>query len=73
MREIIHAGDENESVLLDHLTHEPEHIDDIRRHTRLPITVVSSTLAMMELKGLIKQVGGMHYIRVREAIAEYGT
>lgn len=73
MRGIIHAQDEYETVLLDHLTHEPAHIDEIRRRTSLPITVVSSTLAMMELKGLIKQVGGMHYIRIREAVAEYGT
>ena len=26
---------------------------------------------MMELKGLVKQVGGMNYIRLRETPAEY--
>ncbi len=27
----------------------------------------------MELKGLVKQVGGMNYIRLKEAPAEYQT
>ena len=64
---------ENESLLLEHIAHEPVHIDDIRRRAQMPITIVSSTLAMMELKGMVKQVGSMNYIRVREAVAEYGA
>ena len=72
MRDIIQPQDENESLLMEQVSHEPMHIDDILRRSQLPITVVSSTLAMMELKGMVKQVGGMHYIRVREAVAEYG-
>ena len=73
MRSILQPQDDNESLLLNYVTHEPIHIDDIRRRTQLPITIVSSTLAMMELKGMIKQVGSMHYVRIREAVAEYGT
>jgi DNA processing protein len=42
---------------------EPAHIDEIRWRCQLPIALVSSTLAMMELKGLVRQVGGMHYVR----------
>ena len=72
MRGIVQPEDGNESLLLSYVSHEPIHIDEIRRHSRLPIPVVSSTLAMMELKGMIKQVGGMQYIRIREAVAEYG-
>jgi DNA processing protein len=68
MRGFAQPEDDTESLLLNHVNHEPIHIDDIRRHTQLPINVVSSTLAMMELKGLIKQVGSMHYIRIREAL-----
>ena len=34
---------------------------------------VSGVLMMMELKGLVKQVGEMNYIRVREAVAGYGS
>lgn len=73
MRAILQPEDENEALLFGCVTHEPAHIDDIRRQTHLPISAVSSTLAMMELKGMIKQVGGMHYVRIREAVAEYGS
>ena len=65
--------DANESALLRHLDQEPVHIDDLRRRASLPITVVSSLLAMMELKGLVKQVGCMHYIRMREATPTYAS
>ena len=73
MREMLHPADGNESVVLDHLSHEPVHIDEIRRRSGLPIAVVSSTLSMMELKGMVRQVGGMNYTRIREALAGYGN
>lgn len=60
-----------EQELLGQLTDAPVHIDDLRRNTGLPITAVSSTLTMLELKGKIKQVGCMHYIRLRETAAVY--
>ena len=28
---------------------------------------------MMELRGLVRQVGGMNYVRLRETAAEYET
>jgi DNA processing protein len=52
---------ETESLLLKFITFEPVHIDEICRNSRLPIATVSSTLAMMELKGVIRQLGGMNY------------
>lgn len=67
-----HHG-ETEAPIIERLSHEPVHIDDLARQLGLPVATVSSTLAMMEIKGQVKQVGGMHYIRVREALAEYGT
>jgi DNA processing protein len=73
MRLVQQPEDDNEASLLHHLDDEPLHIDDILRRTSLPITVVSSLLTMMELKGMVKQVGCMHYIRMREATAAYGT
>ena len=60
-----------EQELLSKLNDSPAHIDDIQRQTGLPITSVSSTLIMLELKGKIKQVGCMHYIRIRETTAVY--
>ena len=65
-------GDEpEEEALLSHINDDPVHIDDLRRNTGLPIPSVSSTLTMLELKGKIKQVGCMHYIRIREKAAVY--
>ncbi len=64
-------GNEIEAKLLSVLTHEPLHMDDIRNQTGLPIERVSATLVMMELKGLVRQVGGMNYVAIREEEAEY--
>jgi DNA processing protein len=64
-------GNETEEKLLRVLTHEPMHMDDIRNQTGLPIERVSATLVMMELKGLVRQVGGMNYISVREEQSAY--
>ncbi len=70
MKEIIPASD-TESLLLKQLCAEPTHIDEVCRSSGLPISTVSSTLAMMELKSLVKQVGTMNYILAREARQEY--
>lgn len=70
MKEIIPASD-TESLLLKQLGAEPTHIDEVCRVSGLPTSTVSSTLAMMELKGLVKQVGAMNYILAREAREEY--
>ncbi len=63
--------DPTEAALLELLSFEPQHIDAIRREVELPITVVSSTLAIMELKGLVRQAGAMQYVRAREERAKY--
>jgi DNA processing protein len=64
-------GNEIEAKLLSVLTHEPLPMDDIRNQTGLPIERVSATLVMMELKGLVRQVGGTNYVAVREEQSEY--
>ena len=63
---------DSESKLMDQLDHEPIHIDDIRRRAGMPITEVSGLLTMLELQGKVKQVGCMHYVRIREASPAYG-
>ncbi len=68
---LVSPENETESLLLKHLSSDPTHIDDLGRATGLPIAAVSSTLALMELKGLVRQVGGMNYIMARESSAEY--
>ena len=64
---------DTEAAVLSQLSFEPTHIDEVRRRSGLPIASVSSTLAMMEIKGLVRQVGTMNYVRVRETVAEYAT
>ncbi|TFG46793.1 MAG: DNA-protecting protein DprA [Dehalococcoidia bacterium] len=61
-----------EKQLLKCLSAEPVHIDEVCRVSRLPTAAVSSTLAMMELKGMIKQLGGMNYALSRQN-KEYKT
>jgi DNA processing protein len=57
--------DEPESAILKHLGPEPNHIDEICRASGLTMPQVSSALAMLEIKGLAKQVGNMHYVLAR--------
>jgi DNA processing protein len=59
-------ADETEAALLSHLSSEPTHVDELQRQVGLPISQVTSTLALMELKGMIRQVGGMKYVVARE-------
>jgi len=58
--------DETETVLLRQLSGQPTHIDEVRRASGLAIATVTSGLAMLELKGLVRQVGRMNYVRTRE-------
>jgi DNA processing protein len=64
-------SDSVERQLMGVLSQEPLHVDEIRNQTGLSIDRVSATLVMMELKGLVRQVGGMNYVAVREEQAEY--
>jgi DNA processing protein len=70
MKELLPA-DETESLLLKQLSHEPTHIDELCRNSGLTAALVSSTLTMMELKGMVKHVGGMNYALLREMKEEY--
>src|SRR2546421_6195451 len=56
---------DDERVLLKLISHEPCHVDDLIRDSGLATTIVSATLTMMELKGMIKQVGGIQYVLAR--------
>ncbi len=54
-----------EQALLKHLSLEPCHIDELTRQSALEANVVASTLVMMELKGMVKQIGSMQYVLAR--------
>ena len=55
------------------LGHEPMHVDDVCTQADLPIDQVIATLAFMELKGMVRQVGGMRYTAIREPGEDYTT
>ena len=66
-------GDATEVQLYNILGHEPMHVDEIHNQTEMSIEKVTSTLALMELKGIVRQVGGMRYTAVKEISEEYQT
>lgn len=51
-----------ESVILEQISNEPIHIDEISRRTGLSTAEVASNLTFMELSGLVRYLGGMNYI-----------
>ena len=53
--------DTDEAELLQHIAREPVHIDDLVALSGRPIAEISGLLTMLELKGLVRQVGTMHY------------
>lgn len=56
---------DDERSLLALLSHEPSHIDELIHRSSLPTTTVSAALMTMELKGMIKHLGGMQYTLAR--------
>jgi DNA processing protein len=72
MQELVPATD-TEAQVLRHITKEPVHIDAVCRDSGLPAATVSSVLAMMELKGLVRETGGKTYVRARDVRVEYAA
>lgn len=65
-------ADKDEACLMRVLSSQPLHIDEIGEQSNLSIEKVSATLTIMELKGMVRQVGGMNYVLARETRAAYG-
>ncbi len=66
-------SDATEAQLYALLGREPIHVDEIQAQANLPIDQVSATLTLMELKGMIRQIGAMHYVALFEPRADYET
>ena len=62
-----------EAQLYKLLSSQPMHVDEIRAQADMPIEAVSARLAMMELKGMVRQVGGMNYVAVKDQSGSYET
>jgi DNA processing protein len=62
---------EVEATLLKQLSADPIHVDDLGQATGLAAAEIASILTMMELKGMVRQIGGMNYVIARETGAQY--
>jgi DNA processing protein len=51
-----------ENAILNTLSQEPVHIDLIIKQTNLDSHIITSNLLLMEMKGMVRNVGGMKYI-----------
>lgn len=56
--------DETERDLYAALSQEPRHVDELSHVLQMPVPSVTATLTLMELKGFVRHVGGMNYVRV---------
>jgi len=58
------ATDE-EKLILNSLSKEPTHINDLIKNLKLAPNVVNATLTLLEMKGRIKNMGGSAYAKIR--------
>lgn len=65
LREVVPI-DATEATILGVLSSQPAHIDEVQRVSGLPIAEVSGGLALLELKGKVRQVGVMSFVRAEE-------
>lgn len=52
----------SEEAILCHLSREPVHIDKLKKLAGLDSSRINSTLTLMEMRGIVKNVGGMNYV-----------
>lgn len=60
-----------EAQLFKALDREPLHVDELSARTQIPVEEVTSTLALMELKGMVTKMSGMKYAALGEGAAKY--
>ena len=63
--EQLQPANDTEDAILQQLGADPLHVDIIVRRTDLPTATVTSTLTVLELKGLAESAGAMQYCRAR--------
>ena len=61
----IAPDNEQEALILNILSHDPLPVDKIVQETKMDTAVVNATLSLMEMKGKIKNLGGMQYVLAR--------
>ncbi len=63
--EDIKAETKEEEDVLKFLKNDPVHIDVLVKLTGLNIKSINTTLSMMEIKGMVRNLGGMNYILIK--------
>ncbi|NCQ16202.1 DNA-protecting protein DprA [Candidatus Falkowbacteria bacterium] len=54
-----------EELIFKQLSYEPVHVDELVNLTKLDTSIINSTLTLMEMKGIVKNLGGMNYVLAR--------
>lgn len=60
-----------EREILARLSHEPIQVNELVRALAMPVADVTAALALMELKGLVRQATGTSYVLARDAQVAY--
>ena len=61
----ISPDSKEEKIVLEILSGEPMHVNDLIKQSQLGTAQVSSTLILMEMKGKVKNLGNMMYVIAR--------
>jgi DNA processing protein len=61
-REIPKPANAEEEKLLQFLSAEPKHVDELAQLCDLDPSVINATLVVLELKGSVRHLGGLHYV-----------
>ncbi|HCI03384.1 TPA: DNA-protecting protein DprA [Candidatus Peribacteria bacterium] len=56
--------DESQGVIFEALTGMPQSVDDLMEKSALKSAIINSTLTVLELKGIVKNVGGGNWVKV---------
>jgi DNA processing protein len=55
--------DETERAVWQALSHEPIYLDDLSEKIRQPTSSILNVLLMLEIKGFVKQLPGMSFVK----------
>lgn len=60
-KEQLKPSSPEEAAMINILAREPRHVDELAEKSKLDTSVASATLALMEIKGTARHIGGMYY------------
>lgn len=65
LAEIPTETSEQEQFIIQNLSREPIHIDDLVRVLKMPASEVNSALVMLEMKGRVRNLGGAKFVKIK--------